>query len=93
MFARTDAGEPIKRETTCECGTPFVQRMLSDRFMTAMEKNGAAGEVLRQIPELYVPVFCPPCERRDIGRWARIAESRSLPDIRPSFGERDHAAD
>lgn len=93
MFAHHDDGTLVTRETTCECGTSFSQAMLSARFMAICEKAGAHRSVMQQIPELYVPVHCPPCERKDIGRWGRIAEARSLPDARPSFGERDHAAD
>ena len=84
-----------KREARCECGREFEQRQLTERFMTVVEKfgDGAVRAMMRDVPELYVPVHCPMCERRDIGRHARIHDTRSLPDVRPSFGERDHAAD
>ena len=81
------------RTAKCECGREFEQRQLTERFMTVVEKfgDGAVGAMMRDVPELYVPVHCPKCERSDIGRHARIHDVR--PQIRPNFGERDHAAD
>lgn len=94
MFVQDDGSVNV-RESRCECGAAFEQTQLSARFMRIVEKcgEGAVAALLRDIPEIYVPVHCPPCERRDLGRAARIAEARALPTSRPIFGERDHAAD
>lgn len=72
MFAKNRAGEPITRERTCECGKPFTQRQLSAHFCEIVEKVGGMNAVMRQIPDLFVPVHCPPCERRDLGRQATL---------------------
>jgi DNA-directed RNA polymerase subunit M/transcription elongation factor TFIIS len=85
MFAVRSDGEPITRQRTCECGTAFTQRLLSERFCTAVEAAGGMRAVLRQIPDLYVPVHCPRCERIDLGRQARIDTSRE--------GDRRHSSE
>lgn len=73
MFAKKD-GMPVTRDRTCECGTPFTQALISWEYMESLEKHRprAAELMLKQIPELYVPVHCPPCERRDITRQAAV---------------------
>ncbi len=82
-----------KRDVKCECGQEFTQFQLSEAFMHVVESNGkgALAAVLRDIPDLYVPVHCPKCERLDLGRSARIAEARALPEHRQPFGDRDAA--
>ena len=81
-FAKTAEDAPITRKALCLCGREFVQGLLSKRFTDAVERQGqrAVSEVLRQIPELYVPVNCPSCERRAIAHEARRAGV-------PSFAE------
>lgn len=89
-FAKNQqSGETIERQRTCECGATFNQFLLSARFLATIERQrGRALELVRQqIPGYYVPVHCPKCERRDIGRQARVD------DIRPHYTERDEAAD
>jgi uncharacterized Zn finger protein (UPF0148 family) len=52
------------------------------------KQRGRALELVRkQIPGYYVPVHCPSCERRDLGRQATVDETR------PHYTERDEAAD
>lgn len=94
-FAHDETGKPITRDTTCECGTTFRQRLLSERFMQLSERHGArAVELIRQqIPDYYVPVHCPPCERKDLRRRASIDRARTLPDNYLDRDARDHAAD
>lgn len=72
MFAKNAAGEPITRARTCECGASFTQRQLSAHFCEIVEKAGGIRAVMRQIPDLFVPVHCPPCERKDLGRQQRL---------------------
>lgn len=87
MFGLNAAGDPITRERTCECGKQFTQRQLSARFLEGVEKfsAGAIDAVSRQIPGYFVPVHCPPCERRDMHRQLRIEQIR--------LDEVQHAAD
>lgn len=77
MFATNEHGV-VERSRTCECGRSFSQRLLSARFLTAVERRGQrAMDMLReQIPDYYVPVHCPPCERIDLGRRAQVDEHR-----------------
>lgn len=81
MFAHDAIGQPITRQRTCECGGRFTQRQLSARFMLIVEKQGAGAlaAMKRDIPEYFVPVHCPPCERRDLGFSARLA-AYNLPE-------------
>lgn len=72
-------GHEITRQSTCiVCKAEFTQRILSERFMLAVEKRGArAMAVLRnQIPDLWCPVYCPPCERMGLDHDGREAERR-----------------
>jgi hypothetical protein len=96
MFAKNAAGQVITREAVCECTAPFTQIMLSERFMSLVERAGpgALSAVMREIPGLYVPVHCPKCERVDLGHAGRIGDARaSAPQNRDLFVERQHAAD
>lgn len=90
-FALDAQGNPITRDRTCECGRRFAQSQLSARFMEMAERQSkrAAALVFAQCPGLFVPVHCPECERRDIGRQASIDE---MPHYSPPFGERHDAA-
>lgn len=91
MFAKDAAGELVTRERKCECGNAFTQRLLSQRFFNIVAKRGPGclAHFERQIPGGYVPVHCLPCERRDLGRQARMDEQRP----QPYHTERDEAAD
>lgn len=82
-------GETIERQRACECGRTFNHFLLSARFLATIEKQrGRALELVKkQIPGYYVPVHCPRCERRDIGRQERID------DTRPHYTDRASAAD
>lgn len=75
-FSHDVDGSPITRAATCECGQPFVQILLSDRFLTIVERQSrrAIDNLGRQIPGFFVPVFCPSCERKDLGMQARRDE-------------------
>ncbi len=75
IFARSKSGYRIGREATYECGRPFKQRMVSARFLGIVDKLGAMTRFRKQVPELYVPVHCPPCERKDLTYSARISEA------------------
>lgn len=74
-FSKDAAGRPITRERACVCGRPYVQALLSDRVLKMVERRGpdAVRKFMAQIPELYVPVECPTCERRSLGHEARKA--------------------
>lgn len=90
MFGLNAAGDPITRESTCECGTRFTQRQLSARFLEGVERfsAGAIAAVSRQIPDYFVPVFCPHCERIDLGHRSVVdsAHAGERPRVRqPEF--------
>lgn len=93
MFGARADGTPITRTRTCECGRVFEQRQLSGSFLTIVERHsaGAIDAVTRQIPEYFVPVHCPRCERIDMHRWAQIARARET--TRDDQPELTHAAD
>jgi hypothetical protein len=81
-FSHDAKGTVITRARTCECGASFTQRQLSARFMEIVEKQGrnAVLKVERDIPDLFVPVHCPPCERKDLGFAARRAHYAEAAD-------------
>lgn len=74
MFAKRADGSLVQRSRTCECGRSFVQTQLSARFMEVVElvSERAVKAMLRGVPDLFVPVHCPRCERIDIGRQAHV---------------------
>ena len=86
-FAHDTAGNVMTRQRSCECGRKFTQVLLSERFYNIIAKRGqrALDMFNRQIPGGYVPVHCPSCERRDLGRQARLDESRV--EYQQPFGE------
>jgi hypothetical protein len=96
MFALDAEGQPIARERSCECGRRFSQRLLSERFLSLVEARGKRAMELfqKQVPGLFVPVHCLPCERRDLSYGSRIADALAAngrEDPRDIFGGRDAA--
>lgn len=95
MFSHDVDGHVVERRARCECGRVFRQVLLSERFLTIVERQGphAVERFMRQVPQMYVPVFCPRCERADIKRQAMIDNYRAVQDAapppQPSFGERE----
>lgn len=75
MFAVDQRGRMIQRRTRCECGREFTQKQLSARFLEAVELHSARAIALieKDIPGMFVPVHCPPCERKDL----RLPHSQS----------------
>jgi hypothetical protein len=67
MFRRQE-GKELVRPATCDCGQQYEQRQLSARFMEFVESfgPGAVNAVMRDIPDLWVPRNCPPCERKQL---------------------------
>lgn len=92
MFAHDADGKAISRTRTCECGRSFPQRLLSERFLAIVERQGKRAFDLftKQVPGFYVPVHCPPCERVDLRRGLELEQARSLPD---HYRDKDDAAD
>lgn len=72
-FAHDATGKLITRRQTCECGQSFTQMLLSERFMLIVERRGpmALDAMRREVPDYFVPVHCPPCERKDLSMSAR----------------------
>lgn len=78
-FANDASGNPITRRKNCEvCRKEFTQRLLSERFMQMIERRGpnAMAKLRLSIPDLYVPVYCPSCERMALDHEGRKAEQR-----------------
>ena len=71
--------ESTVRTATCDCGRTFEQRRVDERWMDALatHRSGAAAAIARTIPELYVPRFCPRCERKQLTLEAQLAAVRS----------------
>lgn len=65
-LAKNEKGEIVTRSAQCVCGKVYQQSMLNPSFIDA--KPNIAKEFLRQIPDGWVPVYCPPCESRELGR-------------------------
>jgi len=72
----------------------FTQHQLSERFMLICENQGpgAVKAVMDQCPGLWVPVFCPSCERKELSRYHNDRASFALPipkrlTDRARFGE------
>jgi hypothetical protein len=92
MFSVDEKGRPVMRQRTCGCGRGYTQRLLSERFLGIVEKQSkrAIGFLSEQIPGFWVPVHCPSCESRDLGRQARIDEAKRE---QHHFTDREETAD
>lgn len=94
FFSRRE-GHDVTRRATCDCGREFTQFLLSERFLASAERHSARAiaMVQEQIPELFVPVQCPRCERREITRHPVPGEfaSYALP-MRPRIADRERFA-
>ena len=73
------AGQLVERERTCACGRVYRQVLLSERELEAAARMRVLDRITRQIPDGYVPVDCPACERKNLTRQAHIDEARALP--------------
>lgn len=78
-WAKDADGKTITRERTCECGHTYTQHLLGPRFLGMAERHsmGAVDAVMRDVPDLFVPVHCPPCERRAITHHPLPAEQHT----------------
>lgn len=65
-----DAGRVIERDRSCLCGRRFVQSQVSAEFVALAERAGgrASEALVRDVPSGWVPVHCPACESRHLGR-------------------------
>jgi hypothetical protein len=78
-------GQLITRQHRCECGREFTQMILSATELAAAERLRIVELIARQIPDFWLPVHCPPCERKDLSRQARIDDLRpDTPTLRPA---------
>lgn len=84
---------PVERRATCECGREFTQSLMAPTELAALERMGHIAAFMRQVPDCFVPVHCPRCERGQITLQTQIDESRArsvgtasptLPDRRAS---------
>ncbi len=70
MFSKDVEGHAVTRPARCLCGAAYTQSLLSSRFLEMAERAGAMPATLKMLPDLYVPLNCPPCESRELGRLA-----------------------
>lgn len=78
-LAKDDKGKVVTRAATCECGESYKQSMLNPEFIDASPR--VAQQFVRHIPDGWVPIYCPKCERLDLQRIANMRGSlRDLPD-------------
>jgi hypothetical protein len=68
ILQRRANGGHYTRGATCECGEPFTQFLVAEAFVQAAKQAGGRAFALlkEQVPDYYVPVFCPRCERKDL---------------------------
>ena len=68
----------VRRRMRCDCGKEFEQFKLSQRFLAMARwptRNSPRDAAIdRQIPDGYVPLFCPECESKQLELEARRAE-------------------
>lgn len=83
----------VTRTKACECGRIFTQHQLGERFMLMAERHSesAVGAVMRDIPDLFVPVNCPACERKALG-YGRPDSLRLEPVTRRRMEDRERFA-
>lgn len=89
----TDERSPITRQKVCGCGKTFQQRMLSSRFMEIVERQSvqAVTRMMQDIPDLFVPVNCPPCESKALG-YARPEIGTWMLPVRHRMQDRERFA-
>jgi hypothetical protein len=82
MFAyrSTEDGKaptPVERQRTCGCGREFTQSLMAPTELAALERMGHIATFMRQVPDCFVPVHCPRCERGQITLQTQIDEGRA----------------
>ena len=71
VLAMSQWFSPHTRSAVCGvCGATFTQHHLSERFLAMARSKtvplGAKHAIDRQIPDGWVPLYCPPCEHHDL---------------------------
>jgi hypothetical protein len=79
---------PVERRKACECGREFTQSLMAPSELASLERMGHIATFMRQIPECWVPVHCPPCERVQLGHQSRIDEARNAPRVASTVPDR-----
>ncbi len=79
--AMSDQIEPVgfrqmfsgrERDRVCSrCGAAFVQKELSEAMVAKVKALSERAQRIwnNTIPENALPLYCVPCERRDLGRF------------------------
>lgn len=81
-------GTMVERQHICpDCQRIYTQHKIAFRFVESLAKGRgerAANTFIKDVPEGWVPVLCPPCESKELGR---IADRRNyvhpIPDNIP----------
>lgn len=84
--------ETVTRQKVCLCGQAFEQSQLSERVMTIFERAGAVDATMRMLPDLFVPLNCPPCESRALGYARPEPTSAPVPAMRRRMEDRERFA-
>lgn len=82
-------GHEVTRRNTCGCGKEYTQWQISFRFVESLAQGRGekcAKMFLDCIPNGWVPVFCPSCERRDLNMLGNRVHFPPLPDDRRDRG-------
>lgn len=87
------AATPVERQATCECGRTFTQSLMAPSELAALERMGRIKTFMQQIPDCFVPVHCPACERRQLTLQAQLdeARTRSVGTASHTLPDRRHA--
>lgn len=76
LWRKDKNGKFITREMQCDCGKAFVQTQVSKRFVQMFLPNDNCIRLFKHAsPEGFLPCFCPPCERKAIGREGDAAQA------------------
>ncbi len=77
MLAVDEKGQTISRDVYCRrCGKPHQQFQLAMHYLDSVARisEGALTAMTQQVPGFWVPVYCPPCERKDLGFGQHVVD-------------------
>lgn len=81
----------VERRNVCICGAMYTQEKIAFRFVESLAKGRgekAANDFVKQIPDGWIPVYCPKCESQELGR---LAERRQFGAPPIPISRRDYA--
>jgi hypothetical protein len=78
----------VRTAICAECGTAYEQEQLSAEAVRQRWGDTALDACERDIPELWTPVFCPRCERRNAEEIHEERAKRAM-ELPPPPGSKD----